>query len=271
MTDTLASQVAREVTNDEVERYRENGWVLLKGLVEPDLVRDLLGTARAIFGQDGSRHESRPGLDPRHEWWTDYHFPSEEGIEPFRTLNYSGAMGKNAQRLMGRDIAVKHFHDAIVCRAPAATGRHSHTPYHQDYPCGPFDRGGYVQFWIALDEVPPERGSMRFYSGSQKLGSLGQRLDTEILEIYPDIEERFPLSDPVHLNPGDATAHGMYTIHGAPANATPEPRWSCISAFIPADTLYTGLQFIGMEARGIKLDDFGPFEQAPHFPVVYPR
>ena len=38
----------------------------------------------------------------------------------------------------------------------------------------PFDRVGGLAFWVALDDVPAERGTMRFLSGSQRQGCLGR-------------------------------------------------------------------------------------------------
>ena len=105
-----------------------------------------------------------------------------------------------------------------------------------------FDRCGFVNFWIALDEVPPERGSMRFYNGSHRAGPLGLRHVMEggnesidLLETYPKLAEKYPLSPPLHYQPGDATAHGMLTVHHAPPNTTDETRWAYSAFYLSSD------------------------------------
>ena len=116
------------------------------------------------------------------------------------------------------------------------------TAAHQDYPATEFDRCGFVNFWIALDEVPPERGSMRFYSGSHRAGPLGLRHVMEggnepidLLETYPKLPQKYPLSPPLHLKPGDATAHGMLTVHSAPANTTDATRSAYRAWYLSSD------------------------------------
>ena len=39
------------------------------------------------------------------------------------------------------------------------------------------DRGGELQFWLALEEVTPEMGPMRFINKSHREGSLGSVLN----------------------------------------------------------------------------------------------
>jgi hypothetical protein len=58
-----------------------------------------------------------------------------------------------------------------------------------------------------------------------------------VLERYPKLKELYPLSPPFHYQPGDASVHHGYTIHGTPLNRTDKPRWSYIPTYVPADNL----------------------------------
>jgi ectoine hydroxylase-related dioxygenase (phytanoyl-CoA dioxygenase family) len=152
---------------------------------------------------------------------------------------------------------------------PAAE-RGAKTPWHQDEPYGPFDRQGSLTVWIALVDIPPERGSLRFYSGSHRLGGLGRHLITpgfDALDEYPWIAGELELSPPLHLRPGDATVHSRATLHSAPENDTDSPRWAYQLIFFPAEALYSGTGHFEAEDAGIAVDK--PFEHA-RFPVVYP-
>ena len=77
-----------------------------------------------------------------------------------------------------------------------------------------------------------------------------------ILEQYPKLvsesveelkEHKWPtdatggvleLTEPFHYQPGDCTLHHGWCVHGGPDNTTPDPRWSYLFSYSPADTRY---------------------------------
>ena len=112
---------------------------------------------------------------------------------------------------------------------------------------------------------------MRFVNGSHREGPLGRTYHEEgmpdVFEKYPDLLDRYRLSEPLHLRPGDATAHSGLVVHGAPENTTDEARWAFIASYFPADTLYTGAPFHNFDGRGLEVNK--PFD-LPITPIVYP-
>jgi ectoine hydroxylase-related dioxygenase (phytanoyl-CoA dioxygenase family) len=255
---------ARPVSDDEVTFYRDNGWVKLEKLVEPDLVAEMLAVSKELLGEHASA-APRAGVDAELDWFNDRHFLARDGREPFRSLCLSEAMGANAERLLERPVPIRFYSDMLACKLPAAGGfKSAATMAHQDLG-QQFDRIGKTTFWLALDDVPPERGSMRFWSGSHKEGPLGNR-SPHLFSAYPYLRERYELSAPVYLQPGDATVHHQMVIHEAPANTTDTPRWSYIFLYFPADALYSGRPSHGLEGLELEMDQ--PFEH-PNFPVVY--
>jgi hypothetical protein len=248
MADTATTVSMREVTDEEVAFFLENGWVKLDQLVAPELATDMLEAVRQqmeIAESDLTEGGiSAGGQVHDREHWRDWHFPGrDDGIEPFRSLAYSREIGHNAQRLMGREVPVNYHADMMAVKMPSGHVASGPTGFHQDWVNFPFDRVGFLTFWIALDEIPPERGAMRFHSGSHKAGPLGKMgliSGMELPDYYPDLHERYPLSPPLHLHTGDATVHTGLVVHGAPPNTTDKPRWAAIFAYHPADTCYTG-------------------------------
>jgi hypothetical protein len=250
MAQTLQSTpLVREITDVEVDSYRRDGWACLRGLITPELAARLLEQAKEKMGPDGTGHALRPGIDPVLEWSAQYHYPAFERLPGYADLGLSEDIGRAAQRLMGRRIGVRYYRDMIACRRPAATGSPGSraTPPHQDYPSRIFDRMGYVNFWIALNEVTPERGSMQFLTGSHHEGPLGWDSkdrpadeQLQLLDVYPELLERHQWSEPLHLQPGDATCHSMLTVHRAGANTTDDQRWSYITMYLPEDVRYVG-------------------------------
>lgn len=286
MTQTLRSTpLVREITDREVEDYRRDGWACLRGLITPELAGRLLEQAKRAMGPEGEDHTLRPGIDPRLEWSTQYHYPAFEGMPHYGELGMSEEIGRAAQRLMGRRVGVRYYRDLIACRQPAATGSPGSrpTPPHQDYPSRIFDRMGYVNLWIALNEVPPERGSMQFLTGSHHEGPLGwdskdrpAAEQLQLLDVYPELLDRHVWSEPLHLRPGDATCHSMLTVHRAGPNTTGEQRWSYITMYLPEDVRYVGNTDVANlilgnpfhltgDKRGI--EPGGTFDH-PHFPLV---
>lgn len=266
-----ANDAIRGVTKEEVEHYREFGWARLPALVDSQYVAEALKAARDLMGEDGAQAQEREGVDFISKWWHDRHFLAREGHDPFKSLSYAPRMAENVRALIERDLPIRHYNDLLACKGPAKLG-HKRTSWHQDYPASPFDRVGIMGFWLALNHIPPERGSMRFYSGSHKLGPLGLpapvkegEVRKSLFETYPYIEERCPLSPPLDMQPGDATCHHMFTIHSAPENQTDTPRWAYITTYFPTDTLYTGEAIHGHNVGG--LEKGKPFEH-PYYPVV---
>lgn len=109
-------------------------------------------------------------------------------------------------------------------------------PHHQDAPELGSDQVGEVQFWIALDEVTPEMGAMRFLDGSHREGILGVPFSDEaglawgelpdLLDRFPKLTDLYELSPALHYQPGDANVHHPQMVHGAPPNTTDRRRLS---------------------------------------------
>lgn len=274
----------RAITDEEVAFYVENGWVKLDNLISPDLAEELLAGAKALMEtgiasqglaeeQEGDRFakasQGTKVLDIG--IWQDYHYPArDDHAEPFHSLVFSKQLGRAAQRLLAKDVPVQYSSDLLACKMPAGNRGGQATNWHQDFPIFPFDRYGSLAFWIALNDLPPERGTMRFLSGSQREGPIGrdgflQGIDA--VELYPGLLDRYEVSPPIHLKPGDATVHHAAVIHSAPKNSTPEPRWAYIIAFIPADTLYTGAAHHNFDGLGLEVNKPIRHER---FPLVYP-
>jgi ectoine hydroxylase-related dioxygenase (phytanoyl-CoA dioxygenase family) len=257
---TQPSDPVRLVTPEEVALYRKNGWASLPQLVPTDIVARMLTEARSLIDK-GSQFENA--------WQSYTHVVRDHGIEPFRTVAFSKIMARNVQLLTGRDEWVRMWVDTIACKQPIGSEIGAGpTPWHQDLPHYPHDRAGHVAMWLALDEVTPERGAMRFLSGSHREGPLGRVFGTSLpdtVDRYPYLTEDYEVSEPLHLLAGDATCHSGMVVHSAPHNTTDQPRWSFIFTYIPDDILYTGAPNYVVDGSGVEVG--GRFD-SPRFPLV---
>jgi ectoine hydroxylase-related dioxygenase (phytanoyl-CoA dioxygenase family) len=267
----------RTVTDDEAAFYKENGWVYLPQLIPRELADELRTTvqqeiegaeAELVEGQHVSGGHIRDRADRR-----DWHFIGrDDHVEPFQSLIYSKQIGENAHRLIGRDVRVNYHADLMAVKMPEGHAASKPTGWHQDWVNFPFDRIGFLTFWFALGEIPPERGSMRFLNGSHRAGPLGKMGllgGKEVIEYYPELLEEYEMSPPLDMQPGDATVHNGMCVHGAPENSTDQPRWAYIASYHPADTCYTGApHYIFSPDVGLEV---GKPIKADIFRVVYPQ
>src|SRR4051794_25638941 len=106
MTTTATTKNAiREVTPAEVTAFREQGWVKLDGLVRPEVVAEMLEWAKAERARWVSLGTSdTKGSARDHGMWTEWRFlAADDRREPFLGVALSPQMGRNAQRLIGRE------------------------------------------------------------------------------------------------------------------------------------------------------------------------
>lgn len=241
----------RAVTPDEVAHYEEYGWVMLRELVSRELAAELLEASKKELevpngDWEGNRTRGRLALD---------------GIEPFRSVAFSTGMGRAASALIHRsrlsdvEVPVQYHADSLWAKGPGATG----TGYHQDEPVRPGDRPGVFNLWLALDEVTSDMGAIRYLSGVHKEGPLGmtgvsamqedadagldaaarkEKANRGIFNYYPKLTDIYEWSPDFHYQPGDATVHHAWMIHGGPENTTDRHRWGYILEYMPADTRF---------------------------------
>jgi ectoine hydroxylase-related dioxygenase (phytanoyl-CoA dioxygenase family) len=278
--DNVDAQV-RQVTDDEIAAYREQGWVSLPGLVSSEVAGALLSHLKEVTGLDYDElprdHADADAVVARvrSEGVAKIFYMSRLHDETVWQIVTSRALGEAAARLTGiRPLRL--ITDGVICKLPEWTEREQlkagimtgETPWHQDFGPIPWDRAGGVQFWLALCEISPEMGSMQHLTGSQReppLGcqhyAAGQSLETS----YPDLWEKYELSPAHHFHPGDVLAHNALTVHYAQANRTNKLRWVYTSYRAPADALYNGIPNPRFTEFGF--EPWKPFDH-PKFPIV---
>jgi hypothetical protein len=264
----------RTVTDEEVNLFKRNGWVFLPSYVAPTAASEMLRFLEDQLGEDG---RGMPAADVAASttfveagFWRDWRFLARDAhIEPFRSICFDGVMGANAHRLMGRHVGVRFDVDGVLIKIPAnEESGSSETEWHQDWPNQSHDRVGGMSFWIALNDIPPERGSLQFLSGSHVEGPLGRTLrgGKDLVAQYPRLPLDHALSEPIHYRAGDASVHTGLLVHSAPRNLTSDPRWAYAMTCFPADACYTGAAFSNTDELGLEV---GHTFDHPRFPLIH--
>jgi hypothetical protein len=258
------------VTQAEIAHYDEHGWAKLPGLVSPEAARALLAMARDRLGEDGQGNAvslmRQPFFNPE----------VSDGPHSAVLRGLIEGMGASAARLMQRreGLGVRYFGDVFAPKLPAARETlhpgAGATYYHQDFANWALDRSGGLTFWIALEDLEPESGTMSFLSGSHRMGVLGHYLSYEagrdIRDDYPELARRCTESGPISFKAGDATVHSNLTVHGAGENSTARPRWAWLVMANPEDARWTGAPPEAYSTEGMAHLD--RLDEEERFPLI---
>jgi hypothetical protein len=283
----------RALTDAEIQHYWDNGWAKIDQLIPAEHAAALLNRVKERMGEGGDAHTPRAsdwtGNKTSNNWLSYHGLVFEDDL--FKAFYFSKTMGRNMQRLLRRDVHIRHHLDIIACKMPKGQPGSGPSIWHQDFIANGHDRAGSAVFWLALADVPAERGVMRFRSGSHKLGELGslrgewkvgdqfhgeEKQDMtdhgdNYLRVYPFLDEECPISPPLDLRAGDATIHHSLVLHSAPANSTDKPRWVLLAAYAPGDVLYTGRPGnLAIEKAALDGETLEIGEEIVNEPVVFP-
>jgi len=226
---STAEQCARyRLSDEQVEFYRENGYVAGLGMLSDEQVEVL-------------REELRELADPRHpKHHLFYEFHSNESKDPrkalfhalgawritrgFHDLLWNPAFTVPASQLLGG--AVRFWHDQLFYK-PARNG--GVVAWHQDYSYWTRTRPlAHLTCWIGLDDSTRENGCLHYVPGSHRwpdlpiTGLAGGMDAIEGVLTEGQKKEFKPVA--IQLKKGEASFHHPRMIHGSYANATDRPR-----------------------------------------------
>src|SRR4051794_13964038 len=200
------------VPDDLVTAYRQYGFVRVRGVLDPDQVERFRTSAEAFLAAHRAESLEKQGAFTQlvNVWQRD---------DNLRALTFDARLGRIAEQLAG--FPLRLWHDQMLVKEP-----HNNvaTEFHQDRPYWPHagDRLP-LSAWVALVDVPPERGCMTFLPGTQRrTGLRPQDLHHEEDLFVLDPSLRWIPRITVPLRAGDCTFHSGYTGHMAlPTVPTP--------------------------------------------------
>jgi ectoine hydroxylase-related dioxygenase (phytanoyl-CoA dioxygenase family) len=259
----------------DVEAYRRDGVVVLRGVLTPDEVeaaRD--GVEQVLAGPGPLQLVASRGDDPG-RFVED--FCRWGDVAPIGRLATSSRLPSIAAQLLGSE-QVRLYHDHVLVKEGGTTQR---TPWHQDQPYYNVSGHG-VSAWIPVDDVP-EGGCLELVAGTHAGPWLMPRTflsgeakwfpDGSLAEL-PDIEadrSAFEIKRWT-MAPGDAICFDFLTVHGAPGFPFAGRRRVLSLRYLADDARHavrrwrTSPPFEGLDAE---LPDGAPMDH-PLFPVVWP-
>jgi phytanoyl-CoA hydroxylase len=229
---------------DEVAHFRHAGFIVARGLADPDVWRQMMGctqaTLAAPFGpveyEADLHYPGAPGSRTAAGGDTIRRLKDAHGRHPVFTqfISQPSLVGR-LQQLLGPQVVMPlAHHNCVMTKQPCYS---SETGWHQDIRYWSYARPDLVSVWLALGRETPENGCLYVIPGSHTLAISRDRLD-EALFLRPDLAENAALiaqKTPVGLEPGDVLFFHCRTFHAAGRNRTEQIKYSVVFTFRPAD------------------------------------
>ncbi len=217
-----------QITEQQVQQYHEDGYLLVRGLLSPTEI-DLLGrTAREdrVLDQHSFGKADGEGGTVRLSLW------NHPGDTIYGMVARSESVVGVAERLLGGEVY--HYHSKMIMKDAKVGGAWA---WHQDY--GYWYQNGVLFPWltsasIAVDRATRENGCLQVIKGSHHLGRIEHVLTGEQAgadqERVSEVLKRLELIY-VEMEPGDALYFHANLLHRSDQNHSDQPRWSMICCY----------------------------------------
>jgi phytanoyl-CoA hydroxylase len=227
-----ARTTSHTLSDETIHTYRRQGFVHIPGILSPQEVAEFHAIALDVEQRLKEKSLTKGGKAEAVFTQLLNVWQEDDGM---RRLTLHPNVGAIAERLAG--VPLRLWHDHMLIKQP-----HKSTPteYHQDQPFWPHAHSSHaLSAWIALVDVPVERGCMTFIPGSHARTDLAAQDLTDAHDLFrkcPDLIWEPRVTIP--LRAGDCTFHHASCAHMAGPNLTDEPRVAHIVIYMDAGTTY---------------------------------
>jgi ectoine hydroxylase-related dioxygenase (phytanoyl-CoA dioxygenase family) len=228
ITDLFSSQPGYRLTEEQVNFYRENGYLAGIKLLNEEQLEALRGELTELIDP------SHPGNELFYEFHANesadpaqilFHALGAWRIKPaLHDLLWHPAFVAAAAQLLGG--AVRFWHDQIFYK-PAHHG--GVVIWHQDYSYWTRTTPvAHLSCWIGLDDSTRANGCVHYVPGSHRWPLLpradfANHMDAIVESLAPEQRAQFkPV--PIELKAGECSFHHSLMVHGSYANETAVPR-----------------------------------------------
>lgn len=221
------------LSQDQLASYQENGYVLVKGLLDPaeakvyreechDLARRLSPELASDKTWSGARTIAGSKTLTSITHCPDVQYYSAA----FTRLLLDDRFTSTAADIVGSENVALHHTKMFI--KPPENG--SPFPLHQDYPFFPHRLHSVAAAIFHFDDAPVEKGCVRVMPGSHRWGPLAHQ-STGADFFLPPEEYPFDMAVPCPAEAGDAIFFGYLTVHGSGVNVSNEARTTVLVQF----------------------------------------
>jgi Phytanoyl-CoA dioxygenase (PhyH) len=218
----------RALSDEQVARYHQDGYVVARGMFDPDEADALFRTAKSDL-QITDHAMGLPDDEGRLSKITLWNHPADD---IYGMVARSERLVESMSRLLGDEVY--HYHSKLMLKEPEVGGA---WVWHQDY--GYWYQNGCLyplmaSCFIAIDRASRDNGCLQVLKGSHHLGRLEHQVASGQLTADPEhVEAARGRHELVHVEmaPGDAAFFHCNLLHCSGQNRSPNPRWTLICCY----------------------------------------
>ena len=214
----------------DLDFYRDNGYVLARGVFRPDEVATMQREVEALLERaekagrqveatwgGGWREAAGVGTATTVKTRVDSIHNVQNHSAVFTRMLVDPRLVDRAGELIGPNVQLHH---TKLHNKPPAVG--SPFPMHQDYPYFPHEGDSMIAAVVHIDAATVDNGCICVVPGSHKLGPIEHRNDGS---FYLPLDQ-WPLEKAraIEANAGDVLFFGYCTVHGSYVNRSDRPR-----------------------------------------------
>ena len=233
--------MVKQLSGQQIERYRKDGFVSLPAFLTPDEVGELKQAVLAAVASTEKRKVAGHGAYYDRVWTRRVNLWRVS--DTLRRYMLGEDLGRMLCQLSGVD-GLRVWHDQALIKEPYANP----TAWHLDSPNWSFCSRDSISIWIALDDATLANGCMWFIPGTHEMARYETSGPTSsidedlagLFKVCPEMATINPVAVP--MKAGDCSFHNGLTAHGAGANMTRGRRIAMTCAYMPVGSVFNGQQ-----------------------------
>jgi ectoine hydroxylase-related dioxygenase (phytanoyl-CoA dioxygenase family) len=243
LPDAPVLTTAESLPGDLIQAYRRDGFVKVPAIITPEEAARYSQDALALAERMRPYYDGPIFTQLVNAW---------RESDAIRALTMHPNVAAVAEKLAGMPLRL--WHDHLLIKQP-----HNKAPteFHQDQPFWPHGNSRMaLSAWIALVDVPVERGCMTFIPRTHERHDLRpQDLSNsgDLMSLWDGLAFQPRVTLP--LRAGDCTFHNGYCAHMAGSNDTDVPRVAHIIIYMDAAATYNGAAHVVTDPLGLQPGD----------------
>lgn len=242
------------LSDEQVAAYRAQGFLRVPKVLTAEEVEHYRSAAERAAGTMEDIHGGAIFTQVVDVWRKD---------EALRGLTMHQGLAARAAQLSG--VPLRLWHDQLLIKPPHNGAA---TEFHQDQPYWPHTGSRHdLSAWVALVDVPVERGCMTYLPGSHHgydgLRSQDLSDSMDLFRIAPDLA--WAPRTTIPLRAGDVTFHNGMTVHTAAPNRTDEARIAQVVIYVDAEVKFDGSSHPVTDGLDLNVGEPLPGDRFPAF------
>ncbi|MDA1192962.1 MAG: phytanoyl-CoA dioxygenase family protein [Candidatus Poribacteria bacterium] len=258
-----------ELSFEQIESYRDNGFVVIDNFLTPDELEEWRAAVDGAVTKRGHYRPAEERAGSNATFYTRVFIQSLQlwkDSDAVKKLVLDPRIGKMCCELEGVD-GFRVWHDQALIKEPWANP----TSFHLDNPYWSFTSRHSISIWVALDDATEQNGCLYFLPKSHQTArhenvGIGPNMNG-LFAVYPEWATIKPFVG--SMKAGSCSFHNGLMAHGAGANMTPGYRRAMTCAYMPDGSTFNGTRNILTEEQVSKLKIGDLLDDPDQNPLVY--